>query len=35
MRCVDVQRIGSKIKNLPSSQQKKLRGILEEFLVVE
>ena len=35
IRCVDVQRMGGKIQNLPASQQKKLRGILEEFLVAE
>ena len=35
MRCVDVSRMGKKIQFLPSNQQKKLRGILEEFLVAE
>ena len=35
MRCVDVQRIGSKIQSLPLGQQKKLRGIIEEFLVAD
>jgi mRNA-degrading endonuclease toxin of MazEF toxin-antitoxin module len=33
MRCVDVQRMGKKIQGLPSNQQKKLREIIEEFLV--
>jgi hypothetical protein len=35
MRCVDVQRMGKKIQGLPSNQQKKLREIIEEFLVAE
>jgi mRNA interferase MazF len=35
IRCVDVQRIGNKIQSLPSGQQKKLRDIIEEFLVAE
>jgi hypothetical protein len=35
MRCVDIQRMGNKIQSLPSGQQKKLRGIIEEFLVAE
>jgi mRNA interferase MazF len=35
MRCADVQRMGSKIQSLASNQQKKLRGIIEEFLVAE
>lgn len=35
LRCVDVSRMGKKIQVLPSNQQKKLRGILEEFLVAE
>jgi mRNA interferase MazF len=33
MRCVDVQRMGTKIQILPSNQQKKLREIIEEFIV--
>jgi mRNA interferase MazF len=35
LRCVDVSRMGKKIQVLPSNQQKKLRGILNEFLVAE
>jgi mRNA interferase MazF len=35
MRCVDVQRMGDKIQILPSNQQRKLRGIIEAFLVAE
>ena len=33
MLCVDVQRMGNKIQILSSNQQKKLREIIEEFLV--
>lgn len=35
LRCVDVQRLGKKIHQLPSPQQKKLRDLLQEYLVVE
>jgi mRNA-degrading endonuclease toxin of MazEF toxin-antitoxin module len=35
LRCVDLSRMGKKIQVLPSNQQKKLREILEEFLVAE
>jgi mRNA interferase MazF len=35
LRCVDVSRMAKKIQLLPSSQQKRLREIIEEFLVAE
>ena len=35
LRCVDVQRLGKKIHQLPSPQQKKLRDLLQEYLVAE
>lgn len=35
LRCVDVQRLGKKIHQLPSPQQKKLRDLLHEYLVAE
>jgi mRNA interferase MazF len=35
LRYVDVQRLGKKIHQLPSPQQKKLRDLLHEYLVAE
>jgi len=35
LRCVDVQRLGKKIHQLPSPQQKKLRDLLHAYLVAE
>ena len=35
LRCVDVQRLGKKIHQLLSPQQKKLRDLLQEYLVAE
>ena len=35
IRCVDVQRLGSKLHQLPLPQQKKLREVLSEYLVAE
>ena len=35
MQCVDVQRLGKKIHLLPLPQQKKLRELLQEYLVAE
>lgn len=35
LRCVDIQRLGKNIHQLPSPQQKKLRDLLEEYLVAE
>lgn len=35
LRCIDVQRLGKKIHQLPSPQQKKLRDLLQEYLVAE
>ena len=35
LRCVDIQRLGKKIHQLPSPQQKKLRDLLQEHLVAE
>jgi mRNA interferase MazF len=33
LRCVDFQRLGSKLHQLPLPQQKKLREVLSEYLV--
>ena len=33
LRCVDVQRLGNKLHQLPLPQQKKLREVLSEYLV--
>ena len=35
LRCLDAQRLGNKIQLLPSPQQKKLRELLQEYLVAE
>lgn len=35
LRCLDIQRLGKKIHQLPSPQQKKLRDLLHEYLVAE
>lgn len=35
LRCVDVSRMGKKIHQLPSPQQKRLRELLQEYLVAE
>ncbi|MDP4951755.1 MAG: type II toxin-antitoxin system PemK/MazF family toxin [Flavobacteriales bacterium] len=35
LRCVDLGRIGKKIQLLPSNQQKKLRELLQEYLVAK
>lgn len=35
LRCLDIQRLGRKIHQLPSPQQKKLRDLLHAYLVAE